>query len=79
VPGLLAFIWLLAAGFAVLVNKVRELKNTAGGNVLLGLAGCFAAFTAHGCLDCFIGVHPIALLFWLMLALIVNSGDKMLT
>jgi O-Antigen ligase len=71
--GLAAFVWLTVPTLAGLVRALRT--PTAGGPttyLLLGLGLGVVAFLVHGLLDSFLAFTPTALLFWMLLAMILN-------
>jgi putative inorganic carbon (hco3(-)) transporter len=72
--GLAAFLWLSVPGLAGLVRCLRARSGLTTSVLLLGLGPGLGvlAFLVHGLLDSFLAFTPTALLFWMMLAMILN-------
>jgi hypothetical protein len=75
VPGLLAFIGLYLGAAVQLARRWRAAANTAGRWLVLGLAGGLLAHLLYGMTDAVaLGAKP-GVLFWVLLGLIVSSGE----
>jgi hypothetical protein len=70
--GMAAFLWLTLPPLAAALRALREPTRMPTSYWLLGLGLGVLAFLVHGLLDSFLAFTPTALLFWMMLAMILN-------